>query len=196
MVFIEAKSMEDVEKAIAEHETIIVDIGSPTCHPCIVFEKKIKMFMEDHPEINVVKADMMQIPEVIDRYNVMGVPVFIVYKNGKIIGDERGYNDDVNAISDIDELILEAWFRVVRAFLMDFKEDIYGFARVGDVIYEAGADGKSKKMLTIRNRIYILEKVWIGEENGTNLNAKIEPRKVGFFKTTMTKWRIAEIKGE
>ena len=194
-MLIEAQTVEETEKAIREHEKILLEISSPTCSPCLVFKKRAEMLVEKYPQINVVVAYDKAVPSKIrEEYLMGGHPTFVFFENGEPKDAEYGYADSISTNAYLDELMLEGYFRVIRAFLMDFKEDIYGFARVGDMIYELGEKDQSEDILTIRNKIYKLEQEWSDEEIGRELNIKIAPRKVGFTKAMVTKWRIAEIK--
>lgn len=194
-MLIEAKSKEDVERAIREHEKIVLEISSPTCSPCIVFKQRARMLMEEYPEFHAVIAYDNAVPEEIYReYFKGGHPTFVFFKDGKPQAVEYGYTTDPTHTSEVDEIMLEDWFRLVHAFLTDFKEDIYNFARKGDIIYELKETGLSQRIFRIRNKIFKLDIVWCDEITGKELNRKIYPRKVGFSKKTVTKWRIREIK--
>jgi thiol-disulfide isomerase/thioredoxin len=194
-MLIESKSLEETEKAIREHEKILLEISSPTCVPCLVFKEKAKMLIGKYPEINVVVAYDPSVPEEIyKKYFHGGHPTFIFFENGEVKDVQYGYTNNISSLSYLDELILEGYFKIMRAFLMDFKSDIYEFAREGDMIYEYGETDQNIKMITIQNKIYKLGQVWSDEENGNELNIKIAPRKVGFTKEKMTKWKILEIK--
>jgi thiol-disulfide isomerase/thioredoxin len=194
MVFVVAETEEDVIKAIDEHEKIIVDFYTPSCHPCVIFEAVVKQLMEEYESINVVKVDARKFSKIVYRGNVIAedvtaVPTIMFFENGVKSDTVVGYSDDIK------EGIIEEWFKVQRVFLINFENDIYDFARVGDRIIELKTRHPSRRILTVKDKVFKLSKMWDDEEiDGSYINTIISPRRIGSSVTPATKWLIEEIK--
>lgn len=55
------------------------------CQPCKKMEPVIAKFLEENPDIEYVKYDADQTPEIFAENNVTGVPAFIVTNGDKIV---------------------------------------------------------------------------------------------------------------
>ena len=82
----------DFEK-IVERSTkpLIVDFWASWCGPCKITKPILENLAEaysDQVEFLAINADAS--PEVIQEYDVMGIPTVLVFNNGKIIGRVTG----------------------------------------------------------------------------------------------------------
>ena len=60
----------------------LIDFYSSTCGPCRMLLKSIDKVVADHPEIVVEKYDENCSNQLIEKYNVGGVPTLIIEKDG------------------------------------------------------------------------------------------------------------------
>lgn len=70
--------------AIQEHETCLVKIGAPWCGPCKVLQKNIEDIEEYHKDVYFIDVDVDEADEIVDKFDIRGVPVVLVIKNGKV----------------------------------------------------------------------------------------------------------------
>ena len=193
-MIIKAENMEQLDKAIKEHPKILVDFSGMRCRPCQVFEARLKRMVSEYPSIDAVEIVVDAIPDgenIAGKYDVSdGVPDIRFYENGKQMDRILGWSDT----NDDEEVILEEWFKVVKIFLMDFKNDIYQFARVGDRVIELEEKSNSHTVLPIKDKTFELGKMWSSAVDGKEINKAIAPRKIGVMKSPVTKWRINEIR--
>lgn len=77
---------DEFNKAIEDHKTVMVDFFATWCGPCQmmapVLDDLAKDFKDDK-DIAIIKVDIDETPEIPASYNVMGVPTFLVIKDGK-----------------------------------------------------------------------------------------------------------------
>lgn len=81
------KSVEDFDKIIAGDKPVLVDFFATWCGPCQAMEPIIESLVAKFPkidEVEIVKADIDNLGEVAARYNIMSVPTFVIFKQGKI----------------------------------------------------------------------------------------------------------------
>ena len=77
---------ENYEKEILQENNIpvIVDFWSPICIPCKALSPKIQeMEKEYNGKIKFVSIDCCANKKLSMDFNVMGLPTFVIYKNGK-----------------------------------------------------------------------------------------------------------------
>jgi thioredoxin 1 len=63
---------------------VLVDFWAGWCMPCIVMAPAIEELARDYAgKATFAKVNVDENPEVSQRYNIMGIPHFIIFKNGK-----------------------------------------------------------------------------------------------------------------
>ncbi|MEO6547926.1 MAG: thioredoxin domain-containing protein [Ferruginibacter sp.] len=84
-------SISDLEASINSSKIVLVDFGAVWCPPCKKMEPVLKKLLQDFPgKITLVKVDAEKDEEILKKYNVTALPVFILYKNGKQIWRREG----------------------------------------------------------------------------------------------------------
>ena len=72
-----------LNKILSNNKTVLIDFSTQWCVPC----KKMKPIIEDiqreNPNVKVLFIDADVNKELVKKYQVKGVPVFIVFKNGE-----------------------------------------------------------------------------------------------------------------
>lgn len=66
-----------------------VKFGAEWCGPCKLLDKTLGEF-EKTAEINVIKYDIDEVPELATKFDIMSVPTVRVYKDGEYIGNFVG----------------------------------------------------------------------------------------------------------
>ncbi len=69
---------------------VLVDVGAAWCPPCRTMEPVIKQFLQEHPQVQLVKVDGGRDQEVMQAEKATTLPTFIVYKDGKETGRKEG----------------------------------------------------------------------------------------------------------
>ena len=72
---------------------VLVDFSALWCGPCKLMAPIIDELAEDYKgkDIKIGKLDIDDGNEVAEKYNVMSVPTFILFKGGEVIEQLTGY---------------------------------------------------------------------------------------------------------
>ena len=73
---------EEFETAIKEKPTVLVDFFAHWCGPCNSLSPIVEKVAETHPEIDVIKVDVDQAPELAAKYGVSSIPMLLSFENG------------------------------------------------------------------------------------------------------------------
>lgn len=77
-------SLDDFNTAIGTSETVLVDFGAEWCPPCKKMEPILKSLATHFAgKFTLLKVDGGRDHEILQKYNVTALPVFIIFKNGK-----------------------------------------------------------------------------------------------------------------
>jgi len=74
---------------------VLVEIFALWCGPCQIMSPMIEEIINENKDENV-KIGQLNIDEnqeIVTQYNVMGVPTFLVFKNGKVVDKKANYCD-------------------------------------------------------------------------------------------------------
>jgi len=81
---------EDYIRLIRSSELVLVDFGAEWCIPCRKMKPVIESFEKEHPEVTLLKIDAAVEDEIVKKYDVEELPVFVLYKNGKEVWRQVG----------------------------------------------------------------------------------------------------------
>ena len=79
-------SKEEFNKLLESDKTILADFSATWCGPCQMMAPILDELNEDmksNKEVEIIKIDIDQNPDIAASYNVLGVPTFLVLKDGK-----------------------------------------------------------------------------------------------------------------
>lgn len=87
-------SIEEFEKEI-QNGKVLIDFYASWCGPCRMLSPVIEELEEEGKlnNINVIKVDVDQLPELASKYNVFSIPNLFLLDNGKIINNQLGYQN-------------------------------------------------------------------------------------------------------
>jgi thioredoxin 1 len=84
-------SASDFETVVLKADgPVLVDFYADWCGPCRMMEPVLVEFAKNNPQIKVVQVNVDQNAELSDRYHVSGIPTFLVFKKGELVGQESG----------------------------------------------------------------------------------------------------------
>ncbi len=70
---------------------VLVDFFAEWCGPCKVMTPTLEQFAtEQIGKVKVGKLDVDQVPELAEKYGVMGIPTLIAFKNGEEVSRKVG----------------------------------------------------------------------------------------------------------
>ena len=78
-------------KVLDSQQPVFVDFYATWCGPCKMMAPVVEeIAAEKAGEVNVYKIDNDDNPDIAQRYGVMSIPTFIVFKNGEAVAKTLG----------------------------------------------------------------------------------------------------------
>jgi thioredoxin 1 len=90
-------TLADVEKAIAEHDVVVLDLYATWCVPCQQMLPVVGELAETS-SVPFYKVDIDEVPEIKEFTGAKAVPMLLIYKQGK----KREFAFGVNEKSKIE----------------------------------------------------------------------------------------------
>jgi len=94
-------NFDEFNKAINEHELCMVKIGTNWCGPCKVVKKNIEDIEKLHNDVYFIDVDADEADEIVSKYEIRGVPVILIFKNGELISKTMG----VRTQADLEDIL-------------------------------------------------------------------------------------------
>ena len=84
-------TLENFDEVINQQEQpVLVDFWAPWCPPCKAFGPVIQEFANEHPEAVVAKLNIVDSPELAQRFGIRSIPAILVFKNGEVVSQTSG----------------------------------------------------------------------------------------------------------
>ena len=92
----------EFDALINEGKTVLVDFFATWCGPCKMLAPVLEEVAPDYPNVEFVKVDVDDEPDLARRYGVSVIPTLFVIKNGEITANTKGYlnADELRAFVD------------------------------------------------------------------------------------------------
>jgi thioredoxin 1 len=65
-------------------EPVLVDFWAPWCGPCRIVAPHLEELNNERQDLRVVKLNVDDNPQTAMRYNVMSIPMLLLFKNGQV----------------------------------------------------------------------------------------------------------------
>ena len=73
------------EEIIKSDKPVLVDFWSPTCPPCLALGPIIEEIAKEFEgKAKVGKLNVLENPETARKYQIVGIPTIIIFRNGEI----------------------------------------------------------------------------------------------------------------
>lgn len=96
VVTIDAVTDTNFKKEVLESPLpVVVDFWAPWCGPCLMLEPVVKELASEFAgKIRFVKVNIDQNPKLGGRFVLQGIPLLVVFRNGKAIGYAVGFGEE------------------------------------------------------------------------------------------------------
>ena len=94
---------QDFDEVVMKNEKpVLVDFWAPWCAPCKALAPTLEEMAEEYKdEMEIVKVDIDQNPELAKRFGVQGIPLLMIVKDG----EERGRTVGTISRSRLDAFV-------------------------------------------------------------------------------------------
>ena len=103
-----AKSVKDIElsEAISGEAPVVVDCWATWCGPCKILSPVMDEIASEYDgKLTVLKANIDDCPDAIQKYEIASVPTILFIKNGELVSKTVGMTSKEN----IEDRIREAF---------------------------------------------------------------------------------------
>ncbi len=74
------------EKVIKTKKPVLIDFWGSWCIPCKQMEPIIEKLKEKIQDLAVYQVNVNRNPQLANKYQIMGVPCFLLFKDGEAVG--------------------------------------------------------------------------------------------------------------
>jgi thioredoxin len=90
---VQQMKMEEYDQLVQSAPLVLVDFSAGWCLPCKKMEPVVNEIQKEHAQVKLVRIDAGLQDDIVKKYNVEGLPVFVLYKNGKEVWRQEGVTD-------------------------------------------------------------------------------------------------------
>lgn len=83
---------------------VFVDFYADWCGPCKIMSPILEELATEMTDVKFVKVDVDAEMELSQRYGVMSIPTFVVFKDGKQVGGFIGARDKQSTKAEIEKV--------------------------------------------------------------------------------------------
>ena len=81
---------QNFNEIINSAELVIVDFYADWCGPCKMLGRTFDELLEEDQNINILKVNVDEFPEIAAEYQISSIPAVFAFKNGKVLDNFVG----------------------------------------------------------------------------------------------------------
>ncbi|MGC4019000.1 MAG: thioredoxin [Muricomes sp.] len=90
------------QEVIKSDKPVLVDFYADWCGPCKTMSPVVEEISQEKKDAKVCKLNIDEEMEIAQRYGVMSIPTFIVFKDGQAIKKDMGVKPKTDVLSMFD----------------------------------------------------------------------------------------------
>ena len=94
---------DNFQAEVIEHDQpVLVDFWAPWCGPCRIIAPHLEELDNERDDLRIVKLNVDDNPQTAAQYNVMSIPMLLLFKNGAPIHQIIGAVPKSRLVQEID----------------------------------------------------------------------------------------------
>ncbi len=94
------------EEVLRNGKPVLVDFWSPTCSPCLILGPIIEEIAKEFEgKAKVGKLNVFENPKTAEKYQIVGIPTIIIFKDGEIKEKAAGLRPKQVIIDKLNSLL-------------------------------------------------------------------------------------------
>ena len=90
------------EKVIKSDKPVLIDFFATWCGPCKMMSPIVEQIAEElEDKVNVYKIDTDKDQELAYKYEIMSIPTFLIFKDGKLVNKLVGMRDKEELMKEL-----------------------------------------------------------------------------------------------
>lgn len=85
------KGNEQNFESLIQKGVVVVDFFATWCGPCKMLGPVLEELAQNRSEIQIIKMDVDENPNLSRTYGIMSVPTILLFKDGKLIDKKTGF---------------------------------------------------------------------------------------------------------
>ncbi len=107
------KTEADLERALDENETVVIDFWAPWCAPCREFAPLFETAAERHEELKFCRVNSDEAKPLLRAFGVNSIPSLVVIRQRILVAEQPGYLPQ-SALDDLLQQVIALDMDVVR----------------------------------------------------------------------------------
>lgn len=95
----------ELEEVLKQKGLVVVDFWSPNCIFCRMLAPNFEMVAKKFKGVKFATCNIVESPDVAEKYEIMGVPTIIFFQNGKEITRVVGYKSYEELAEIVEKLV-------------------------------------------------------------------------------------------